>query len=149
MQKDEMGIGDIIVESLTIFGMIMYLGLQMFYRSRYQISIQTMIYHIVPVILLYLFLLLLQYHPEFLNGKSSEPVKGKVRIYAVRMVRICKLLIVYGILIPTVADILETGIHGAYSLVVMLCILVVIAYYIFRIYQYNREEDKKNKKKKK
>ena len=30
MRKNEMGIGDIIVESLTIFGMILYLGLQMF-----------------------------------------------------------------------------------------------------------------------
>lgn len=104
-----------------------------------------MVYHFLPIILLYAGMLLLQYHPEFLNGRGGEPVTGKVRIYAVRMVRICKFLLVYGIVVPSVADVAGININAAYSLIVMVCILAVIAYYIYRIYQYNRDEDKKNK----
>ena len=148
MRRNEMGIGDMIVESLTIFGMIMYLCLQMFYRRQYTIPAMTMVYHILPVILLYTGMMFLQYHPEILNGRGSEPVTGKVRIYAVRMVRVCKFLIVYGSLVPGVADVMGIGINEAYSLIVMGCILAVIAYYIFRIYQYNKEEDRKKKNRK-
>lgn len=145
MRKNEMGTGDMMVEALTVFGMILYLGLQMFYRSQYRISITTMAYHFLPVILLYGGLLLLQYHPEYLNGGGGEPVRGQVRIYAVRMVRICKFFIVYGILIPSMADVLGMTVNGAYSLIVMACILAVIAYYIYRIYQYNKNEGNKKK----
>lgn len=145
MRRNEMGIGDMIIECLTIFGLIFYLGTQMYYHSQYPISAVTMVYHFLPILLLYAGMFMLQLHPEFLNGRGSEPVVGKVRIYAVRMVRICKFLIVYGITVPSVADAAGVGINEAYSLIIMLCILAVIAYYIFRIYQYNREEDKKKK----
>ncbi|MDE6906410.1 MAG: hypothetical protein K2P76_16070 [Lachnospiraceae bacterium] len=146
MRKSEMGIGDIIVESLTIFGVILYLGLQMFYICRYPVRGMTMVSHFLTVLLLYGGMIVLQCHPEFLNGRGSEPLTGKVRIYAVRMVRICKFLIVYGILVPSMADIMGMGINEAYSLIVMIGILAVIAYYIYRIYQYNREEERKKKK---
>ena len=73
---------------------------------------------------------------------------GKVRIYAVRMVRLCKFLIVYGILVPSMADVMGMSIDEAYSLIVMAGVLAVIAYYIYRIYQYNKEEEKNKKKKK-
>ncbi|MCM1258965.1 MAG: hypothetical protein NC307_14090 [Roseburia sp.] len=148
MRKNEMAIGDIIVESLTIFGLIMYLGLQMFYLSQYPVQAVTVVYHFLPMILLYAGMLLLQYHPEFLNGRGGEPVTGKVRLYAVRMVRICKLLLVYGIVIPSAADAAGIRINEAYSLIVMFCVLAVITYYLYRIYQYNKEEDKKKKNKK-
>lgn len=145
MRKNEMTIGDMIVESLTVFGLILYIGLQFFYLSQYTVQGITVVYHFLPIILLYAGMLLLQYHPEFLNGRGGEPVTGKVRIYAVRMVRICKFLLVYGIVVPSVADVAGININAAYSLIVMVCILAVIAYYIYRIYQYNRDEDKKNK----
>lgn len=148
MRKSEMAMGDIIVESLTIFGLLLYLGLQMFYLSQYPIQGMAVVYHFLPVILLYAGMLLLQFHPEFLNGRGGEPVTGKVRIYAVRMVRVCKFLLVYGIVVPSVGDAAGIRINEAYSLIVMFCILAVIAYYIYRIYQYNRERDKKNKSKK-
>ncbi len=148
MRKNEMGIGDIIVESLTIFGMILYLGLQMFYICRYPIHGMTMVFHFLAVLLLYGGMMVLQCHPEFLNGRGSEPLTGKVRIYAVRMVRLCKFLIVYGILVPSMADVMGMSIDEAYSLIVMAGVLAVIAYYIYRIYQYNKEEEKKKKKKK-
>ena len=133
MRKNEMGIGDIIVESLTIFGMILYLGLQMFYICRYPIHGMTMVFHFLAVLLLYGGMMVLQCHPE---------------IYAVRMVRLCKFLIVYGILVPSMADVMGMSIDEAYSLIVMAGVLAVIAYYIYRIYQYNKEEEKNKKKKK-
>lgn len=146
MRKNEMAIGDIILEALTIFGLMLYLGLQIFYLNRYPVRGITMVYHVLPMILLYAGMLFLQYHPELLNGRGSEPVTGKVRIYGVRMVRVCKFLLVYGIVAPGAADVAGIRLNEAYSLILMFCILAVIAYYIYRIYQYNRDEDKKNKK---
>lgn len=145
MRKNEMTIGDMIVESVTVFGLILYIGLQFFYLSQYTVQGLTVVYHFLPMILLYAGMLLLQFRPEFLNGRGMEPVTGKVRIYAVRMVRICKLLLVYGIVVPSAADVAGINLNAAYSLIVMGCILAVIAYYIYRIFQYNRDEDKKNK----
>lgn len=145
MRRGEMGIGDIIVEALSIAAVLIYLGLQIVYRQLYGISADKMLYHFLPVILLYAGMMVVQFFPELLNGRNSEPLKGKVRIYAVRMVRICKLLLILGILLPSISDVCGVRINEAYSLIGMVGVLAVIGYYLYRIWQYNKSQNKHKK----
>ncbi|MBO5373789.1 MAG: hypothetical protein J6A75_13870 [Lachnospiraceae bacterium] len=143
MQKDKSEILDVVIETLSAAGILLYLGVQFYYRMLYETVWTTFLYHLVPVIFMYAGMLFLQKNPEWLNGRNSEPLQGKVRFYAIRMIRNCKFFIVLGILVPGVADIIGIQLRSGYSLLIMLCVLVVIGYYMFRIYQYNKEQDKK------
>ncbi len=103
-------------------------------------GIATMVYRLLPLVLLYAAMTVLQIYPEFLNGMGSEPLQGMVRVYAVRMVRNIKLLLVFGILLPSAADVLGISVDEAYSLLVLAGILGNIGYYILRIYKYNTKK---------
>lgn len=145
MQKEKWEIFDVVIETLTVVGVLFYFGLQIYYRMLYETEWSTLLYHLFPILLIYVGTLLLQRNPEWLNGRGSEPLYGKIRMYAVRMVRNGKFLLILGMLVPGIADILGVHIHDGYSLLMMVCILAVIGYYMFRIYQYNKEQDKKQK----
>ncbi|MBO5303695.1 MAG: hypothetical protein J6A92_06555 [Lachnospiraceae bacterium] len=145
MQKDKWEIYDVVIETLTAAGVLLYLGLQFYYRMLYEIEWSTLLYHVSPILLLYAGTLLLQRNPEWLNGRNSEALYGKVRLYAVRMIRNSKFLLILGMLVPGIADIIGVHIHDGYSLLIMACILGIIGYYMFRIYQYNKEQDEKKR----
>lgn len=140
MEKKEYKIWEIIIETVTAVGVIVFLGLQIYYRYVYESSFIVFLYHFLPVILLYAGMTVLQMFPEFLNGKNSEPLQGMVRVYAVRMLRNAKLLLILGLLLPSVADALGMGMNAAYSILIMAGILLNIVYYLYRIYYYNSQK---------
>lgn len=145
MKKEELGILDIVVETLTVIAVLAFFGLQIYYRVIYRTGWKTMVYHLLPVVLIYIGTLVLQAFPELLNGINSEPLQGKVRTCAVRMVRNSKLFLIVGMLIPGIGDVLGMEIDPAYSLLVMACILGVIGYYLYQIYRYNKEKNHKGR----
>lgn len=132
---------EIVVETVTAVAAGVFLVLQIYYGFVYESSVWTILYHLLPLGLLYMGLVLLQMFPEMLNG-SSEPLPDMVRIYAVRMIRISKLLFVFGMLVPSIADVLGIEMNSAYSLVIMGGILGTIGYYFYRIFQYNSRHKK-------
>lgn len=145
MKKEEPGILDIVVETLTVIAVLAFFGLQIYYRVIYRTGWKTMVYHLLPVVLIYIGTLVLQAFPELLNGINSEPLQGKVRTCAVRMVRNSKLFLIVGMLIPGIGDVLGMEIDPAYSLFIMACILGVIGYYLYQIYRYNMEKNHKGR----
>ena len=140
MSKKEPDLWELVVETVTIVAALVFLGLQIYYGYVYQSSLVTLLYHLLPALFLYAGMLVLQRYPELLNGFGSEPLQGKVRMYAIRMVRNSKLLVVLGMLFPSAADALGIEMNGAYSLFIMAGILGNIGYYLYRIYQYNSKQ---------
>lgn len=141
--KKEFKIWEIVIETITALAFIIYGNLQIYYRYAYESSTMTILYHLLPVLLIYVGLTVLQIFPELLNGIKSEPLKGMVRTYAIRMVRNSKLLLILGMLLPSVADAIGTGMNPAYSLLLMAGVLGTVAYYLYRIYQYNKSQEDK------
>lgn len=139
MAKKEWEIWEIIMETVTAVALAAYFGLQAYYGYVYESGAAVMFYHILPPALLYACMALLQRFPEFLNG-GGEPLKGKVRIYAVRMVRTCKMILMFGVLLPSAADALGIGMNAAFSLFVMAAVLGTVGYYLYRIFQYNSKK---------
>ena len=135
--KKEWQMWEIVIETITVIASLLFLGLQIYYGYIYERSLITLLYHLLPVVLLYAGMTVLQMFPELLNGCSGDPLQGKVRIYGVRMVRNCKMLVILGMLCPSAADALGIEMNAAYSLFVMAGILGTIVYYLVRIYQYN------------
>ena len=140
MPKKEPQLWEIIIETLSAAALMIYFGLQLYYGYLYESSITTMLFHLLPAVLLYAGLVVLQLFPEFLNGRNSEPLQGMVRTYAVRMVRNIKFLLMLGVLFPSIADILGISADAAYSLLILGGILANIGYYIYRIYKYNTKK---------
>lgn len=139
MAKKEWEIWEIVIEMITALALIVYFGLQAYYGYVYESGAAVMFYHILPPALLYACMTLLQRFPEFLNG-GGEPLKGKVRVYAVRMVRNSKMIFMFGVLLPSVADALGVGMNAAFSLLVMAGVLGTAGYYLYRIFQYNSKK---------
>lgn len=140
MRKNYMTTGDVILETLSIFAVVTYLMLQIYYVIKYDTTAVTVLYHVIPLLLVYAGISLLERNPEYLNGWNSEPLKGRVRDLAVRMLRVCKALLICGIVIPAFGDLLELTINAAYSLIVMLAVLVTIGYFMYRIYEENKKD---------
>ena len=101
MKGNEIKFWEIVTEAVTAVLALLFLGLQVYYAYVYETSAVTMLYHLLPPLLLYAGMTALQIFPELLNGAGSEPLKGNVRVYAVRMVRNSKLLVILGIWIPS------------------------------------------------
>ena len=138
--KNEWRIWEIIIETITVIAVIVFVGLQIYYGYIYERSVMTLLYHLLPVLFLYAGMTVLQMYPELLNGNSGEPLQGKVHMYGVRMVRNCKMLVIFGMLFPSAADALGIEMDAAYSLLIMAGVLGTIVYYQVRIYQYNSSQ---------
>jgi len=141
MDRDSVKLWDLVAESLAAVAMFAYIALRIYYRYLYFSDVRVS-YEILFVPLLYAGMLLLQKYPEFLNGMHSEPLTGKVRFYGIRMIRNSKLLIMVGILIPSIADVWGVYINEAFTLLIWAGVLGVIGYYMYRIYQYNKSQNK-------
>lgn len=141
MGKKDPEVWEIIIEAITAVAVCVFFGLQIYYAYIYECGILTMFYHLAPVVLLYVGMTVLQIYPELLNG-SSEVLQEAVRMYAVRMVRNSKLLLIVGVLAPSIADAISVEMNAAYSLFIMVGVIGTIGYYIFRIYRYNSSSKK-------
>ena len=138
--KKESELFEIVIETVTALAILIYIGLQIYYAYTYESSITVVLYHFLPVLFLYIGMTMLQIFPEYLNGIKSEPLKGMVRVYAVHMVRINKMFLIIGMLLPSIADALGIRMNPAYSLLLMGCVLGTIVYYLYKIYQYNKKQ---------
>lgn len=139
MAKKEWEIWEVVIETVAVLAIIIFFGLQAYYAYVYESGIATILYHILPPALLYAGMTVLQIFPELLNG-GGERLRGKVRIYAVRMARMCKMLLILGILLPSIADAAGIEMNAAFSLLFMAGILGAIAYYLYRIFQCNSKK---------
>ncbi len=137
MPKREWEIWEMVIEAVTVAALLVFFGLQVYYGYIYESSFATVAYHLLSAALLYAGLTVLQVFPELLNGRNSELLQGTIRIYAIRMVRNIKLLLILGIVIPSAADVLGIAVNAAYSFFLFGGILLDIGYYIYRIYRYN------------
>lgn len=144
MSEKQWNVWDMMIETITAAAILVFVGLQIYYRFVYQTSWGRFLYHLFPVIAIYAGMLVLEIFPEMLNIGNKERLKGMVRVYAIRMVRNCKLLFVLGMLFPSVADTLGIGMDGAYSLLIMGGMIGIIGYYMYRIYQYNVSQNDRN-----
>ena len=142
MDKDTNKLWDIVAETLAAAALFAYVVLQIYYRYLYFEEVRGVSYELWFVPLLYVGMLVLQKYPEFLNGIQSEPLTGKVRFYAIRMLRNCKLLLMLGLLVPAIADVWGMYVNAAFSLFVIAGMLFVIGYYMYRIYEYNKSQNK-------
>lgn len=140
MEKRKYELWELAQEALAAVAALVFVGLQAYYAWFYKSGAITLLFHFLPVVLLYVGLTVLQACPELLNGRGSEPLRGMVRTYAVRMVRSGKLLFMAGMLVPSAADALGVEMDGSDSFFVMAGILFTVGYYLFRIYQYNKKK---------
>lgn len=140
MPKKEWELWEAVIEAVAVAALLVFFGLQIYYGVIYESSFVTIGYHLLSAVLLYAGLTVLQMFPEFLNGRNSEPLQGMVRIYAIRMVRNIKLLLILGIVFPSAADVLGITANAAYSFIISGGVLLDIGYYIYRIYQYNTKK---------
>ncbi len=145
MSKKDMQLWELTIESVTAAAALVIIGMQLYCGYRYESGFLTMVYRLLPLVLLYAGMTVLQIFPELLNGAGSEPLQGTVRKYAIRMVRNIKFLLVLGLLAPSAADVLGIRMDAAYSLLILAGILGNIGYYIFRIYLCNKKNNTKKK----
>lgn len=143
MKKSEMKTMDMVLESVCVMGVFVYILLQIFYMIRFGADIMTVVYRLITVLLIYAGLVIAQIYPEVINIGSNEKLTGKVRMYAVRMLRIMKLIIVYAFLIPSIGDLAELRIDAAYSLIAVGFLILDIVIYMYKIWDYNRSQTKK------
>lgn len=143
MKKHTMKPWDYTIETLCITGAVLYLILQLYYGSLYKIGVPTILVHLITMVLIFAGLTILQIFPELMNVGCKEAVEGKVRLYAVRMLRMVKLVLVLGMLVPSICDVRGTLLNAAYSLIIVVFLLLIGGYYLYRIWKYNRSQGPK------
>lgn len=70
-----------------------------------------------------------------LNHIAAELCVGNIRKYSLRLLMFVKLVFTAGLLVPCVCDAFGIAIRDVYSLIMIGLILVVTAYYEYRIFQ--------------
>ena len=85
--------------------------------------------------LVYIAITWLQHYPEKLNHIAAELCVGNIRKYSLRLLTFVKLVFTAGLLVPCVCDAFGISIRDVYSLIMIGLILVVTAYYEYRIFQ--------------
>ena len=86
-------------------------------------------------LLVYIAITWLQHYPEKLNHIAAELCVGNIRKYSLRLLTFVKLVFTAGLLVPCVCDAFGIAIRDVYSLIMIGLILVVTAYYEYRIFQ--------------
>lgn len=140
MNKKERKFWDIFIEVICTIGALTYFGMQLYSGTYYNLEFIDRLMHVMTMLLLYSGLTILQRHPELMNIGCEECLEGKVRIYAVRMVRMIKLIIVGGMLVPSIGDVFGATLNSAYSLIIAICIIINIVYYLYRIWKHNKSQ---------
>jgi len=143
MRKEEMQVLDYLLEALAIIGLVGYIILQIFYMAYFAANMYNVVYRVLTILLMFTAIVIAQFTPEIINIGSSEKLTGKVRILAIRMLRWMKLIIVYTLLIPSIADLAEHSIDEAYTLIAALLLLIDMGIYMYKIYKHNKNSQSK------
>ncbi|MFV0466055.1 MAG: hypothetical protein ACK5ML_08275 [Lachnospiraceae bacterium] len=142
MNRKERKFWDVFIETICIIGAVIYFVLQFYSGMYYKLEISDRLMRMLTMFLLYSGLTILQMHPELMNIGCEDCLEGKVRIYAIRMMRMIKLIIVVGMLIPSLGDVFGLTLNAAYSLIIAICIVLNIAYYLYHIWKHNKSQHK-------
>ena len=133
MKKEDLTVPAILAEAVGILLCILYIGLQIFYGINYHVAPYKYICNIVGLVLVYAGLTILSNHPERINRIPAQMCVGKIRIYSLRMLRLIKFVFVVGLMVPCVGDVIGIELKDAYSLVVILAIVLIAALYEYKI----------------
>ena len=133
MKRDGQNILIPLAESICLVLGLIYIGLQCYYGIYYRVSPLKLILNILLAAAVYAVLTILAVYPERINGLKPEECDGKVRQYSIRMVLLVKVIFMVSLLVPCVFDVLGIGMKNIVGLGVAGVILVVVAYYEYRI----------------
>ena len=133
MRKEDLTVPAIIAEAIEIIVGLIYIGLQIYYGLSNHVPPYKFICNIVGLLLVYAGLTILSNHPEQVNRLKTEVCVGKVRKYTLRMLRLIKFVFVVGLMVPCVGDVIGIELKDAYSLVVILAIVLIAALYEYKI----------------
>lgn len=142
MKKDNLNMWGLLAEALGLVSAAIYVGLQIYYGISYGASAAAVIRNIAVILLVYAGLTLLSVHPERVNGLPKEVCSGEVYVYTVRMLRCCKLIIVFGLLFTAICDVLGVELNAGYSLIVVVLTVAAAAYYEYKIIKILRKRNK-------
>lgn len=133
MKKDDLTVPALLLEAVGIVLMLVYLGLQIYYSIAYSISPYKVIINILIMLLVYAGFTVLSVFPERLNRIPPESCVGNIRKYSLRMIRLVKFVFIVGLLVPCMFDAAGVNIQNAYSLIVIGVIIVIAAFYEYKI----------------
>lgn len=143
MRKSEMTWPDMMAEAVGFVAMLLYLGLQIYYGIVYGAKTVNLVLNVAGMVLVYTGLTMLAVYPERVNGLSAEVCTGKVRRLTIRMVRIIKLIFVFGLLFTSVCDVMGKEMNAGYSLVVVVLIVATAVIFEYRIIKILRANGRK------
>ena len=142
MNKKDMTALGAVGAALGILLVAGYLAIQIFYGVSYHIPPSRLICNLALALLVYGFLTMLGFYPEFVNQLPKDRCQGPVRKDTLAMVRIEKLLFMAALLVPSVSDALGHPMDGAYSLIAIGLMLVVALVFEIRIIRQLHKNDK-------
>lgn len=145
MRKEDLTVPAILAEAVEIMTGLLYIGMQIYYGVVNHVPPYRFICNIVGLILVYVGLTILSNHPEHVNRLSPQMCVGKIRKYTLRMLRLIKLVFVIGLMVPCVGDVIGIELKDAYSLIVIFAIILIAAFYEYKILLVIRNE-RNNKK---
>ena len=108
MRKRDMTFASAVLEAIDALLALAYIGLQIYYGVCYHIQVFKFVAIILVLLLVYIAITWLQHFPEKLNHLAAEPCE---------------------------CDAVGIAIRDVYSLIMIGLILVVTAYYEYRIFQ--------------
>ena len=134
MRKRDMTFASAVLEAIDALLALAYIGLQIYYGVCYHIQVFKFVANILVLLLVYIAITWLQHYPEKLNHIAAELCVGNIRKYSLRLLTFVKLVFTAGLLVPCVCDAFGIAIRDVYSLIMIGLILVVTAYYEYRIF---------------
>ena len=137
-----MTVGALLAETASIILVIAYIIFQIMYLYKYPMMTISGMIHIAVIILIYLFFTVLSVYPEWIHRLQANQCKGSIRKYSLRMVRSLKLLLIVGLLIPSIYDVMGKEMRPVYSLILIGILVILVVYYeyqIIRILRNNRK----------
>ncbi len=143
MHRNEMTWPDMIAEAVGLVSAFLYLGLQIYYGILYGAKLTNLVMNVAAMLLVYAGLTMLAVYPERVNGLTEEVCTGKIRRLTIQMVRLIKLIFVFGLLFTSVCDVMGKEMNEGYSLVVVTLILMTAGIFEYRIIRLLRAGNKK------
>lgn len=133
MRKKDLTAPALLLEAVVILVVIGYVALQVFYGMYYHRGVTTILMNSLVMLLIYSFFTFLSIYPERVNRLPLEVCQGVIRKYTLWMVRLEKLVITIGLLIPCIFDVIGKELKPASSLILVLIMILIAFYYEGRI----------------
>ena len=142
MKKNRVSTEELVFEIISAVAALFYMVLQVYYGIVYGAGVMRILMNVLILILVYTGLTMLIRYPERVNGLPREVCTGDIRKYTIRMVELIKLVFVLSLLFTSICDALGYRIDAAYSLIVMVFILVIAVVFEVKIIKILRERKK-------